>query len=113
MSPMEVMIEELQAAHRIPRGISFRKGMRFASEGIEPITEGAVDSLEVNNTGFRNNFAQKGTDLNGKEFSMLIPVLDGLRQAHLWWYYQRRTPQLPRTNRPTIRPSQHCSTPPP
>jgi hypothetical protein len=51
-------------------------------EGIEPITEGAVDSLDVNSTGFGNNFAQNGTDLNGKEFSMLIPVLDGLRQAH-------------------------------
>jgi hypothetical protein len=35
MSPMEVMIEELQADQRIPRGISFRKGMRFASEGAE------------------------------------------------------------------------------
>lgn len=39
---------------------------------------------------------------------MLIPVLDGLRQAHLWWYYQRRTAQLPRTNRLTIRSSQDC-----
>lgn len=57
MSPMEVMIEELQADQRIPRGISFRKGMRFASEGTQPITEGAVDSLDVNSTGFGNNFA--------------------------------------------------------
>src|SRR5258708_12179863 len=113
MSPMEVMIEELQADQRIPRGISFRKGMRFASEGIEPITEGAVDSLDVNSTGFGNNFAQNGTDLNGKEFSMLIPVLDGLRQAHLWWYYQRRTAQLPRTNRLTIRSSHDCCIAPP
>ena len=83
MSPMEVMIEELQADQRIPRGISFRKGMRFASEATRPITEGAVDSLDVNRTGFGNNVAQNDTDLNGKEFSMLIPVLDGLRQAHL------------------------------
>jgi hypothetical protein len=56
--------------------------MRFASEGIEPITEAAVDSLDANRTGFGNNFAQNGTELSGKEFSMLIPVLDGLRQAH-------------------------------
>src|SRR5260221_578202 len=81
-SPMEVMIEKLQADERIPRGIPFRKGMRFASEGIEPITESAVDSLDVNSTGFGNNFAQSGTDLNRKEFSMLIPVLDGLRQRN-------------------------------
>jgi hypothetical protein len=31
MSPMEGMIEELQADQRIPRGISFRKGMRDAA----------------------------------------------------------------------------------
>jgi hypothetical protein len=106
MSPMEVMIEKLQADERIPCGIPFRKGMRFAREGTEPITESAVDSLDVNSTGFGNNFAQSGTDLNRKEFSMLIPVLDGLRQAHLWGDYQRRTAQLPRTDRLTIRSSQ-------
>jgi hypothetical protein len=106
MSPMEVMIEKLQADERIPCGIPcgipFRKGMRFAREGIEPITESAVDSLDVNSTGFGNNFAQSGTDLNRKEFSLLIPVLDGLRQAHLWGDYQRRTAQLPRTDRLTV-----------
>ena len=68
MSPMEVMIEELQADQRIPRGISFRKGMRFASEGTRPITEGAVDSLDVNRTGFGNTFAQNGTDLMERSF---------------------------------------------
>jgi hypothetical protein len=103
MSPMEVMIEELQADQRIPRGIPFCKGMRFASEGIEPITQGAIDSLDVNSTGFGNDCAQSGTDLNGKEFSMLISMLNGLRQSHLWWDDQRRTPRFPRTNRLTIR----------
>jgi len=82
MIPMEVMIEELQADQRIPRGIPFCKGMRFASEGIEPITQGAIDSLDVNSTGFGNDCAQSGTDLNGKEFSMLISMLNGLRQSH-------------------------------
>lgn len=114
MSPMEVLIEELQADQRIPRGIPFGKGMRFASEGIEPITESAVNSLDVNRTGFGNDFAQGGADLNRKEFSMLIPVLDGLRQAHLRWDDQGRTAQLPRTDRLTIRPSQDgCIAAPP
>src|SRR5258706_14982930 len=60
----------------------FAKACGMPNEGIEPIMEGAVDSLDVNSTGFGNNFAQNGTDLNGKVFSMHIPVLDGLRQAH-------------------------------
>jgi len=60
----------------------FAEACGMPNEGIEPITEGAVDSLDVTSTGFGNNFAQNGADLNGKEFSMLIPVLDGLRQRN-------------------------------
>ena len=48
--------------------------MRFAREGIEPITEGAIDSLDVSGTGLGNEVAQSGTNLNGEELSMLIPV---------------------------------------
>jgi len=83
------------------------------SEGIEPITESAVDSLDVNGAGFGNDFAQHGADLNGEQLAMLIAMLDGLRQAHLRWYYQRRTAPLPRTDRLTIRPLEdRCIAPP-
>ncbi len=46
MSSMEVVIEELQAHERIPGGIPFGEGVRFAGEGIEPITQGAVESFD-------------------------------------------------------------------
>jgi len=108
MSPMEVVIEELQTDQCIPRGVPFRKGMRFAREGIEPITQGAVDSLDVNGPRFGNDCAQHGADLNGEELAMLITMLDGLRQAHISRYYQRRTSRLPRTNRLTICSFQDC-----
>jgi hypothetical protein len=48
--------------------------MRFASEGIEPITEGAIDSLDVNGPRFGNDFAQHGADLDGEQLAMLIAM---------------------------------------
>jgi hypothetical protein len=88
MSPMEVVIKELQTDQRIPRGIPFRKSMRFTSEGIEPITQGAVDPLNVNGTRFRNDFPKDCADLDRKKLSMLITMFDGLRQAHLWRHHE-------------------------
>lgn len=57
--------------------------MRFASEGIESITQGAIDSLDVNSPRFGNHFAQYGADLGGEQLAMLIAMLNGLRQAHM------------------------------
>lgn len=39
MSPMEVVIEELQAHQRIPGRIAKGFGMRLAGQRIEPITQ--------------------------------------------------------------------------
>lgn len=47
MSPMEVVIEELQAHERIPGGIPFGEGVRFAGKGIEPITQGPVEPFDM------------------------------------------------------------------
>src|ERR1700680_3006395 len=88
--------------------------MRFASEGIEPVTEGAVDSLDVNGPRFGNDFAQHGADLDGEQLAMLIAMLDGLRQAHIGRHPPRRTSQLPRTHRLTIGPLEdRCIASPP
>jgi hypothetical protein len=42
MSPLEGVIEELQAHQRVPSGIAFGEGVRLAGEGIEPITQDAA-----------------------------------------------------------------------
>jgi hypothetical protein len=57
MSPMEVVIEDLETDQRIPHGIPFRKRMSLASQGIEPITQDAVDPLNMNGTWFRDQLA--------------------------------------------------------
>src|SRR5260370_34113248 len=66
MSPMEVVIEELQTDQCIPRGVPFRKGMGFARKGIEPITQSAVNTLNVSRTGLGNEVAQSGTNAQRK-----------------------------------------------
>ena len=38
MSPMEVVIEELQTHERIPRVIAFGKRMGLAGKGTQPVT---------------------------------------------------------------------------
>jgi hypothetical protein len=92
---MEVVIEDLQTDQRIPGGIPFGKGMRFTSEGIEPITECAVDSLDVNGSRFGNDFAQYSANLNGEQLAMLITMLNGLRQTHISRYPKLWASQFP------------------
>ena len=78
------MFKELQMDQGIEGDITFGKGMGLASEGIEPIAEHAVDPLNMDGSGLGDHLAQGGTDLNGEQFPMLITMLDGLRQAHMW-----------------------------
>ncbi len=50
MSPLEVVIEELQPNQGVEGGIAFGEGMRFASERIEPIAQGPVESFDMHGT---------------------------------------------------------------
>ena len=47
MSPMEVVIKELQADQGIKGGIAFGEGVRLAREGIEPIAQSAIESFDM------------------------------------------------------------------
>lgn len=64
MSPLEVVIEELQAHQRIPSGIAFGEGVRLAGEGLEPITQDAVESFDMHRPGWLQARSQRGADLH-------------------------------------------------
>src|SRR5437879_3866067 len=72
--------------------------MGLAGQSIEPITEDAIDSLDVDGTRFGNNLAQGGINLDREQFSMLVSMLDGLRQAHISRHDQRGASALARTD---------------
>src|SRR6266849_2337097 len=77
MSPMEVVIEELQAHERVPGGIAFGEGVRLAGEGVEPITQGAIESFDMYGACWLPCRPQRGTGLHRKQASMFIAMLDG------------------------------------
>jgi hypothetical protein len=85
MRPREVMIEELQTHERIEGGIAFGEGMRLAREGIEPITQGPVESFDMHRPGWLHPDPQCRANLQRQEVSMLIAMLDGLRQGERFW----------------------------
>jgi len=47
MSPMEVVIKELQADQGITGGIAEGLGVRLAREGTLPIAQGAIESFDM------------------------------------------------------------------
>ena len=96
MRTYPVVLKELQMEQGIEGDITFGKGMRLASEGIEPIAESTIGPLNMDGSGLGDDLAQGGTDLNGEQFPMLITMLDGLRQAHIWRDDQWGPTQLPR-----------------
>src|SRR6266568_3301249 len=51
-------------------GISFGKCMGLAGQGIKPIAQGAIDTLNVDGRRFADSFAQSRTDLDGEQFPM-------------------------------------------
>ena len=97
-----VVLKELQVDESIPGGVPFGKGMGLASQGIEPIAQGAVDALNVNSGRCGDHFAQDGTDLDGEQLAMLIAILDGLGQVHVGRHDQRGPSRLTRAHRLTI-----------
>src|SRR5438128_1744335 len=92
MGSMKVVIEELQAHQCIPGVIAFGEGVRLAREGIEPITQGAVEPFHMHRTSWLHAGSQGGTDFDGQQSSMLIAMLDRLRQADRLWDDPRRLP---------------------
>lgn len=83
MGTYPVVLKKLQVNQGIEGGVTFGKSMSLASQGIEPITEGAVDPLNVDGSGFGEYLAQGSTDLDGEQLAMLIAMFDGLRQTHI------------------------------
>ena len=81
MRPMEIVIEELQAHQRIPGGIAFGESVRLAGEGIEPITQGAIEAFDMHRARWLHPRSQGGTGLHFKQASMVITMLDGLCQG--------------------------------
>ena len=82
MSPMKVMIEELQAHQRIEGGIAFGEGMRLARESSEPITQGSVESFDMHRASCLHPRPQRGADLHRQQPPMFIAMLDRLRQRY-------------------------------
>ncbi len=81
MGSMKVVIEELQAHERIPGGIAEGFGVRLAGEGIEPIAQGTVESFDMHGPGWLDKRPQRGAGLHRQPSSVLITMLDGLRQG--------------------------------
>jgi len=89
MRPYPIMFKELQEDQGIPGRIAFGKGMGFASEGIEPIAQGAIDALNMHGAWLLDDVAQHGADLHRKELAMFIAMFDALRQTHVRGNNQR------------------------
>jgi hypothetical protein len=106
MSPMEVMVEKLQAHQRIERGIPLGESVCLAGEGIEPIAQRPVEPFDMHGTSWLHLCAQHGTDLHRQEAPMLIAMLDGLRQGQRLWDDQPGTPPLARSHGLSIGPYQ-------
>ncbi len=108
-----VVLKKLQVDQGIPGGVTFGKRMGLAGQGFEPIAEGAVDTLNVNGCRFGDHLAQGGTDLDGEQLPMLVPMLDSLRQAHLGRHHQQGASALARAYRLTIGSSEDHRIAPP
>ena len=81
--------------------------MGFARQGIEPVTQGAVDPLDMDRPRFAEQGAEHGANLNGEQRSMLVTMLDRLRQAHIRGYPQRRPSRSTAVDGLTIRAGQN------
>ena len=84
MSMMEMMVKELEMEQSIPGLIPFGKGVGFASESIEPITQHAVEAFQMDGSGRQATGSHRGTDLNAEQPSPCITMLDALGETHRW-----------------------------
>src|SRR5712692_9435597 len=92
MSPMEVVIEELQAHQGIEGDIAFGEGMRLAGEGVEPITQSAVEPFDMHRASWLHQHPQRSAGLHRQQSSVLITMLDRLRKADSLGNHQPGTP---------------------
>ena len=106
MGPTEVVIEELQAHQPIPGVIAFGERMRLAGEGVEPITQSAIESFDMHRTRWLHPRPQRGADLHRQQSPMLITMLDRLRQRDRLWNHQPGTPPFARGDRFAVGPLQ-------
>lgn len=106
MRTYPIVLKQLHEDQGIPGGVPFGKRMSFASQGIESITQGTIDALNMDGTRFGDHLAQGSADRDGEEFAMLIAMFDGLRQAHVCWHHQRRASTATGTDGLTIGSSQ-------
>src|SRR6266566_9380412 len=106
MSPMEVMIEQLQTHKRIESGIPLGESVCLAGEGIEPIAQRPVEPFDMDRTRWLHLRPQYGADLHRQEAPMLIGMLDGLRQGQRLWDDQPWTSPLARAHWLSIGPYQ-------
>jgi hypothetical protein len=96
MSPLKMVIEELQANECIPGHLPFGKRMGLARERIEPIAQRAARPFHMHRAGWSYAESQRGTDLHRQEVPMLSTMLDGLRQRHCRGNSPRRAPAFAR-----------------
>jgi hypothetical protein len=113
MGTYPVVLKEVQVDKCIPGGVTFGEGMGFASEGVEPISEGTVNPFNMGGSGFGEELAKRRADLDGKQLSMLISMLDGLGQAHIRRRLQRRPSRPTSVDRLTIRSCENLFIAPP
>jgi hypothetical protein len=106
MSPMEVMVEQLQVHERIESGIPLSERVCLAGEGIEPIAQRPVEPFDMHGTSWLHLRAQHGADLHRQEAPMLIAMLDGLRQGQRLWDDQPGTSPLARAHGLSLGPYQ-------
>src|SRR6202035_518227 len=109
MSPTEVVIEELQAHQRIPGVIAFGERVRLAGEGVEPITQSAIESFDMHGPRWLHPRPQRGADLHRQQSPMLITMLDRLRQRDRLWNHQAGTSPFARGDRFAVGPLQNAA----
>ena len=100
MSPMKVVIEEVQAYKRI----AFGESVRLAGQSIEPITQGPLESFDMHRPGLPHAWSQRGAGLHRQSSPMLMAMRDGLRQRERLWDDPRRTPPFALSRRLSIDP---------
>src|SRR5260370_36279116 len=99
MRTYPIVLKQLQEDQGIPGGVTFGKRMRLASEGIESITQSAIDSLNMYGSRFGDHFAQDRADLHREESAMFIAMFDALRQTHIGGHNQLTAATRPRHRR--------------
>ena len=102
MGPTKVVIEKLQAHQRIPGVIAFGESVRLAGEGVEPITQSAIESFDTHGTCWLHPRPQGGANFHRQQSPMLITMFDRLRQSERLWNHQPGTPPFTRQDRPAI-----------